>query len=93
VASVLEKLQGFGDNSRQMVLRSRCWVYRVERSASACVSCVTAPTISATRPTSHSAISRMSIVVVNSLVAPSIVGAGAVGWSGATRAIGQEVPT
>jgi len=30
---------------------------------------------------------------VNSLVAPSIVGAGAVGWSGATRAIGQEVPT
>jgi hypothetical protein len=41
----------------------------------------------------HFVISRISIVVANSLVAPAIVGAGAVGWSGATSAVGQEVPT
>jgi hypothetical protein len=38
-------------------------------------------------------ISRISIVVANSLVAPAIVGAGAVGWYGATNEVGQEVPT
>jgi hypothetical protein len=41
----------------------------------------------------HFVISRISIVVANSLVAPAIVGAGAVGWYGATREVGQEVPT
>ena len=42
---------------------------------------------------STSVISRMSIAVANDLVAPAIVGAGAVGWSRATSAVGQELPT
>jgi hypothetical protein len=41
----------------------------------------------------HFVVSRISIVVANSLVTPAIVGAGAVGWYGATREVGQEVPT
>jgi hypothetical protein len=35
----------------------------------------------------------MPIAVAISLVAPAIVGAGAVGWSGATSAVSQELPT
>ena len=35
----------------------------------------------------------LAIAVAISLVAPAIVGAGAVGWYGATSEVGQEVPT
>jgi hypothetical protein len=45
------------------------------------------------RSTFHFVIARMSIAVTIDLVAPAIVGAGAVGWSGATSAVGQELPT
>jgi hypothetical protein len=41
----------------------------------------------------HFVMSRTSIAVANDLVAPAIVGAGAVGWSRATSTVGQEPPT
>jgi len=47
----------------------------------------------ARRSAFHFVISRISIAAANGLVAPTIVGAEAVGWCGATSAVGQEVPT
>ena len=91
-ARLVGRLAEIVDAVTQLIKQPRISIAIAERSSAAAkVECF-GPTMGR-RSAFHFFVSRISIVVANSLVTPAIVGAGAVGWSGATREVGQEVPT
>jgi hypothetical protein len=85
-ARLVGRLAEIVDAVTQLIKQSRISIAIAERSSAAAkVECF-GPTMGR-RSAFHFVICRISIVVANSLVAPAIVGAGAVGWYGATSAL------